>query len=180
MIIYIHGFASSGEGTKAKAFREYYAPKKEGFIAPSLSYIPELAIKTLEELILSYDEEVKLIGSSLGGYFAMYLADKYKLKAILINPSIYPYKTLVASMGEMTHYHDGSHFSWLPQHFLMLKEYEVDTLHDNVMLLLQKGDETLDYQEAVAKLPNAKTIVEEGGNHGFEGIERYFHEIDEF
>jgi len=180
MIIYIHGFASSGKGTKAKAFREYYATKDEGFIAPSLSYIPELAISTLEELILSYDEEVKLIGSSLGGYFAIYLAHKYKLKVILINPSIYPYKTLVANMGEMTHYHDGSHFSWLPQHFEMLQKYEVDTLHDNVMLLLQKGDETLDYQEAVDKLPNATMVIEEGGNHGFEGIERYFDEIDVF
>ena len=180
MIIYIHGFASSGEGTKAQAFRKYYATKNESFIAPSLSYIPELAISTLEELILSYNEEVKLIGSSLGGYYAMYLADKYKLKAILINPSIYPYKTLVASMGEMTHYHDGSHFSWLPQHFNMLKKYEVNTLHDNVMLLVQKGDETLNYQEAVDKLPNVTIIIEEGGNHSFEGIERYFEKINEF
>ena len=180
MIIYIHGFASSGQGTKAQAFRKYYASKNESFIAPSLSYIPELAISTLEELILSYDEEVKLIGSSLGGYYAMYLADKYKLKAILINPSIYPYKTLVASQGEMTHYHDGSHFSWQAQHFNMLKNYEVSVLHDNVMLLLQKGDKTLNYQEALEKLPNTQMIIEEGGNHSFEGIERYFDKINEF
>ena len=51
MIIYIHGFGSSGEGHKAKQFREYF--KDDGFIAPSLSYIPDLAIKTLEELIES-------------------------------------------------------------------------------------------------------------------------------
>ena len=58
MIIYIHGFGGSGEGSKAKAFREYY--KKEGFIAPSLSYVPQLAIKTLEELIESYDGKVSV------------------------------------------------------------------------------------------------------------------------
>ena len=70
MIIYIHGFGGSGEGSKAKAFRNYFASIKEPFIAPSLSYVPELAIRTLEELIDAYPGEVSLIGSSLGGYYA--------------------------------------------------------------------------------------------------------------
>ena len=51
MIIYIHGFSSHGYGGKAKMFRSYFTDKKETFIAPSLSYIPDLAIQTLEELI---------------------------------------------------------------------------------------------------------------------------------
>ena len=45
MVIYVHGFGGSGEGSKAKAFREYFRSKGEGFISPSLSYVPELAIK---------------------------------------------------------------------------------------------------------------------------------------
>ena len=68
MIIYIHGFGGSGEGSKAQAFRKYFNTIGETFIAPSLSYVPELAIKNLEELINSYKGEVYLIGSSLGGY----------------------------------------------------------------------------------------------------------------
>ena len=51
MIIYIHGFGGSGEGSKAKLFREYFKSTEDGFIAPSLSYVPELAINTLEELM---------------------------------------------------------------------------------------------------------------------------------
>ncbi len=180
MIIYIHGFGSHGLGSKAIAFRNYFKGKGEAFIAPSLSYIPDLAIQTLEELIESYDD-VQLIGSSLGGYYTLYLAQKYGLKAVLINPSIYPYITLKKVLGEAPSFYDESHFAWMESHLEMLKKYETDLVpQKDVMLLLQKGDETLDYREAEAKLPHAKQIVEEGGSHSFDGIERYFDEVDEF
>ena len=180
MIIYIHGFGSHGLGSKAIAFRNYFKGKEEAFIAPSLSYIPDLAIQTLEELIESYDD-VQLIGSSLGGYYTLYLAQEYGLKAVLINPSIYPYITLKKVLGEAPSFYDESHFAWMESHLEMLKKYETDLVpQKDVMFLLQKGDETLDYREAEAKLPHAKQIVEEGGSHSFDGIERYFDEVDEF
>jgi predicted esterase YcpF (UPF0227 family) len=186
MIIYIHGFGSHGLGSKANAFRNYFKDKGEAFIAPSLSYIPDLAIQTLEELIESY-EDVKLIGSSLGGFYTLYLSQKYGLKAVLINPSIYPYITLEKVLGEAPSFYDESHFTWMQSHLDMLKKYETDSVvqkdivaQKDIMLLLQKGDETLDYREAEAKLPNAKQIVEEEGNHSFDGIERYFAEVDGF
>jgi len=138
MIIYIHGFGSSGEGMKAKLFREYFREKKLRFIAPSLSYIPELAIKTLEELIESYNEEIYLIGSSLGGFYSLYLSDKYKLKAVLINPSIYPYKTLPKVLGNAPSFFDESSFTWMQFHIDSLKEFEVTSPNNkNFMLLTQ-------------------------------------------
>ncbi len=180
MIIYIHGFGSHGLGSKANAFRTYFKSKREPFLAPSLSYIPDLAIQTLEELIMSY-ESVKLIGSSLGGFYALYLAKKYGLKAVLINPSIYPHITLKRVLGEAPSFYDESHFAWMELHLDMLQKYETDsTVQEDIMLLLQKGDETLDYKEALTKLPNAKQIVEEGGSHSFDGIERYFDEVADF
>lgn len=181
MIIYIHGFGSHGLGSKASAFRTYFKTKGEAFIAPSLSYVPDLAIQTLEELIESYGSDVKLIGSSLGGFYTLYLAQKYGLKAVLINPSIYPYISLKKVLGEAPSFYDESHFAWMESHLEMLKKYKTDTVvQEDVMLLLQKGDETLDYKEALAKLPNAKYIVEEGGSHSFDGIERYFVGVEEF
>ena len=182
MIIYIHGFGSSGEGIKAKLFREYFKEKGIRFIAPSLSYIPELAIKTLEELIESYDkEEVQLMGSSLGGFYSIYLANKYNLKAVLINPSIYPYKTLPKVLGNAPSFHDESSFTWMQFHIDSLKDYEVTSPQDkNFMLLTQKGDETLNFEEAVKKLPAAYRIIEEGGSHGFDGIERHFENVEMF
>ena len=181
MIIYIHGFGGSGEGSKAKAFREYFKEKSEGFIAPSLSYVPELAIKTLEELIESYDEEVSLIGSSLGGFYTTYLSQKYKIKAVLLNPSIFPYKTLENYMGDAPNFYDNSSFTCNENHIKMLENYiQKDIDNSKFMLLVQKGDELLNPQEALDKFKDATVIAEEGGNHGFEGIENHFDTIREF
>jgi predicted esterase YcpF (UPF0227 family) len=181
MIIYIHGFGGSGQGVKAKLFREYFKSTDEGFIAPSLAYVPELAITTLEELIESYNGDVKLIGSSLGGFYSMYLAKKYNLKAALINPAVTPEVTLQRTLGQTLNYYDGSFFEWKKSHLEMLKNYSVDISDQSrFMLLVQKDDEVLDYKDAVSKLPDAKIVAEEGGSHSFDGIERYFDNIRVF
>lgn len=183
MIIYIHGFGSSGEASKAKALRYYCHQKGLRFIAPSLPSIPDLAIKTLSELIESYqqNEEVYLIGSSLGGYYALYLSDKYDLKAALINPAVDASETLKRALGNAIHYYDNSTYEWNESHLDMLINYEIEEPNsENILLLLQKGDEVLDYEEAIDALPDVKTILEEGGNHSFEGIERYFETIITF
>lgn len=192
MVIYIHGFGGSGEGSKAKAFRKYFKSIGEDFIAPSLSYVPELAIKTLEELISSYHGEVYLIGSSLGGFYTTYLARKGAVrKAILINPSVFPTKTLQRAIGEAPNFFlkesaehkDESYYNWNDKHLNMLKKYEgldIDNYKGKFMVLLQKGDELLDYKEAELRYDGTKQIIEDGGNHGFEGIERHFETIEKF
>ena len=76
MVIYIHGFGGSGLGNKAQIFRQYCKENQIDFLAPSLSYVPQLAIQTLEEIIeyhLIKKEKVYLIGSSLGGFYSLYL-----------------------------------------------------------------------------------------------------------
>ena len=183
MIIYIHGFGGSGEGSKAKAFRDYFASIGEPYIAPSLSYVPELAIRTLEELIDAYPSEVSLIGSSLGGYYAAYLAQKRQVKRVaLINPSVYPLKTLTRALGEAPNFYDNSYFAWNKTHLEMLQKYgsDIDTYQHKFLVLLQKGDELLDYCEAVEKYDGCNMIIEEGGNHSFDGIERHFETIRKF
>jgi len=184
MIIYIHGFGSSGKGGKALELRAYFKSQNIPCIAPSLSYVPKLAIDTLEQLIESCEEEVTLIGSSLGGFYSIYLAEKYGLKAVLINPAVDSAKTLkrVLAFGDrQKNYYDNTYFDWTIEHVDMLLSYRVNEVKNgNYFLLLQKGDEVLDYKEALTKLSNAKTVVEEGGTHPFEGIERHFDGVREF
>ena len=183
MIIYIHGFGSSGEASKAKALRYFCHQQQIRFIAPSLPSIPDLAIKTLSELIESYQENepVSLIGSSLGGYYALYLSDKYNLKAALINPAVNAPETLHQALGHGVNYYDDSRYEWNESHLDMLVNYEIEEPEeDSILLLLQKGDEVLDYEEACDALPNAQTILEEGGSHSFDGIERHFETIIAF
>ena len=180
MVLFIHGFSSHGYGSKAKALREYFTEKGVPFLAPSLSYVPELAMQTLEEIIRVCDD-VKLIGSSLGGYYAVYLAEKYRLPVVLINPAVRSHETLSRMLGMAPNFYDESRFEWKESHLEMLKKYESEISDQSrVMLLVQKGDELLDYREAVEKFPDAKMIVEEGGSHGFDGVERYFDRIDMF
>lgn len=181
MIIYIHGFGSSGFGGKATILRDEF---KDEIILPSLSNIPTLAIDTLEQLIFllkKYNENIYLMGSSLGGFYSIYLANKYNLKAVLINPAIYPYKTL-SKVGTATNYYDLSTFECNENHLNSLKNFEVATIknQENFLVLLQKGDEVLDYKEALEKLPNAKSIVKEGGNHSFTNFEGCIEEIRNF
>jgi len=179
-IIYVHGFGSSAKGGKANEFREYFKGLNQPFIAPSLSYVPELAIQTLEELIESY-ENVALIGSSLGGYYSLYLSQKHNLKSALINPSTQPAKTLKKALGYAPNFYDASRFEWNESHLRSLEKFKTKiTNQDNLMLLVQKGDETLNYQEALKLLPNSTLIVEDGGSHGFEGIGGHFETIANF
>jgi len=186
MIIYIHGFASSGQGAKATLFREYFQDRGIDFIAPSLSNVPALALDTLEQLIESYiklGENVSLMGSSLGGFYSIYFSQKYKLKAVLINPSIFPYNTLSRVPSPMTNFYDGASFEWREEHYEAFREYEIadnEINQKNFMLLLQTGDESLDYRHAAQKFKDALLDIEEGGNHSYEGIERKFETVLNF
>ncbi|MCH9814129.1 MAG: esterase [Epsilonproteobacteria bacterium] len=181
MIIYIHGFNSSGFGAKAEVIRRHYQDK---ILAPSLSNIPLLAIDTLEQIItysLKYEKNITLIGSSLGGYYAIYLASKYGLKAVLINPSIYPYKTLAAYIGENQSFFDASNREWTQKHIDSLKMYEVLEIEPrNFLVLLQKGDETLDYTQAASKFSDAYLVIDEGGSHGYDDFEKKLPMIEAF
>ncbi len=180
MILNIHGFGSCGLSKKSLIIKESF----EDVLSPSLSYIPELAFDTLEQIIkyaLSKNETVHLIGSSIGGYISIYLSNKYNLKAVLINPAIYPYR-FDKFVGFATNYYDQSQFQCTKEHLNSLKKYEA--LHvkeqSKFMLLLQKGDELLDYKDALNKLPHAHTLLEEGGHHGFEDFSSKIEDIKKF
>ncbi len=186
MIIYIHGFGSHGFGSKAKVFREYFHSIEEDFIAPSLSYIPELAMQTLEELIKSYHGDVYLIGSSLGGFYSTYLSKLPEVKkVVLINPAIKPMQTLSRALGDAPNFYDDSSFSWKQEHLKMLKKYDYYLPHGSwelqkFLVFLQKGDELLDYKDAQKKYDGAEVIIEDGGSHSFDNIERHLDGIRRF
>ncbi len=187
MILYLHGFASSARGTKARLFCSLTC--NEPIYAPTLSTLPDLAIESLcgliEMLRQSSDPalcDVKLVGSSLGGYYARYLASRYGLRAVLINPAMRPYERLREALGQMMHYADQSRFEWNETHLRALRRYDLGTLQEGerLLVLLQKGDELLDYREAQSMLKGASIVIEEGGSHAFEGIERHLGTISDF
>jgi len=180
MILYIHGFGSSGLSGKATLFRDYFKKEGLGFLAPSLPYIPKLAISTLEEIIQKCHIKA-LIGSSLGGFYSIYLANKYNLKAVLINPSINPEITLKEAIPRALNYFDLSYFDWNESYLKYLKSLKtVPKNEKNFLILLKKGDEVLNYKEAIELMPNANFIIEDGGDHSFSDIDKHFTKIKDF
>jgi len=174
-IIYIHGFKSCGEGKKSKALKRFF----NNVISPDLPFSPKEAVNYLEKLI---DKNTLLIGSSLGGYYSIYLAEKHNLKAVLINPSLKPYKTLKNYVGVQYRYCDNKKFKWKKKYLKELKQLKASPKNAKYLLLLQTGDEILNYKHALKRFKNkkAKIIVEYGGNHRFEHIEDYLCMIKNF
>jgi len=183
MILYIHGFGSSGRGFKVTQMKQWFSEQE--LLSPSLSYIPELAIDTLRQLIeclQQKEETVQLIGSSLGGFYALYLAEYYNLRTVLINPALNPFILLQQAIGQTRHYYDDSSFLWTEEHVKMLRKYEVDQFSypKNVLLLVQQFDEVLNAQDALDKLPNANQIIDKDGDHGYGNIDKRQYEIINF
>ena len=183
MLLFIHGFGSSGRGDKARLLRDWCQTQGSSFMAPSLPNIPELALETLQEIIetLQQHESVALVGSSLGGFYATWLANHYDLPYVLVNPSVEPYITLERAIGQGINFHDSSSYEWNAQHTASLLRFKVaQPPTKRCLLLVQTGDELLDYRQAVTHYSAAKQMVEEGGDHGFAGFDKHLKTITDF
>ncbi|BCD62546.1 hypothetical protein NitYY0826_C1424 [Nitratiruptor sp. YY08-26] len=176
MLLYIHGFKSCGWGNKSKLLQEFFGDVE----APDLAISPKKAISQLEKVIAQKNIDL-LVGSSLGGYYATYLAQKYSIKAVLINPSTRPYHSLKPYVGLQKRFCDEMEFVWKQEYLRELLEFDTKNLQKHLFLvLLQTGDEVLDYTEAVKKYANQRRIVEYGGNHRFENLADYLCMIKNF
>jgi predicted esterase YcpF (UPF0227 family) len=180
VLIYIHGFSSSPASWKARTLQHAFKDLTPHLLdTPELPFSPQAAIELLQiriEHYLSYAEKktISLVASSLGGYYAIYLAQHYDLKAVLVNPAVRPFELLENYLGENHNYHTGESFGFEPHHIDELKRFDVPHIQqpERFLLLLQTGDVVLDYRQALAKFPQSPTILEQGGSHGFDGFER--------
>lgn len=184
-IIYIHGFLSSPLSWKARQVARWLAERRPDirYHCPHLTPYPrqtQLALEALVESLLP--EPVGLIGSSLGGYWATWLTEKYDLRTLLVNPAVRPWEFMPGYLEvDLKSYHTDDSYRLKASHLDEIKTCEVAIQnHNNYWLLAQTGDETLDYTQAVAKYGGCKQTIEQGGDHGFQGFERYLEEGIEF
>lgn len=170
MLLYLHGFNSSAQSGKARQLLAWAAARGLPAQCPDLPVRPAEAMALCEHLIAESATPVTLIGSSLGGFYATWLAERHGLKAVLINPCVACDEKLAREVGRtQTNWHDGSEYVFGPEHLAELQALKVAaiTRPERYWLLAEKGDEVLDYREAVAYFTGAKQTVLEGGDHGF-------------
>ncbi len=185
-LLYLHGFNSSPQSHKAQLITQYMTSRDsmDLLICPLIPTVPEEARLFLEQLVEKTLEnhQLSFAGSSLGGYYATYLAEKYSGSAVLINPSVKPYETLRAHLGENKFYFDKGCWEFTESHIQQLEYMNIKNITEaeRYFVLLQTGDETLDYREAELKYKNSHCIIEQGGEHGFSGLERYIPQIMQF
>lgn len=186
LFIYLHGFLSSPSSRKAgltAAYLQDHHPEIELQIPP-LSENPELALAAAEAALrpaADAGRRVGLIGSSMGGFYATVLAERYRLRAVLINPSVLPHRRVSALFGEHVNPYSGRRFILHQGHADALRDMAPPAISPSrYWLLVQSGDEVLDYREAVAYYAGSRQTVEEGGDHLFQGLERHLPEVVKF
>jgi predicted esterase YcpF (UPF0227 family) len=184
LLIYLHGFMSSPNSVKAKE-TEFYLAKRSmvvEYLVPALSDCPEQAYRQLGELMqANQNRTVGLIGSSMGGFFASALVARFTCRAVLINPAVAPQNLMQKYIGEQTNPYTNNHFTLTVNDMEFLQELEVECPQpDKIMLLVQTGDETLDYKAAVAKYAGSPQVVEEGGDHRFQDFDKHLPDIMKF
>lgn len=185
-VLYLHGFNSSPQSMKAQLTKNYFSENFPdiNFYSPQLASSPDGVIEQLSGLIAQKNSEENVwyfIGSSLGGYFSTYLAEKYQGKAVLINPAIKPFDLLADYIGDQTNPYTKEVYR-IEKHFIdSLKSLEQKIISkNNYLVMVQTGDEVLDYQQAVEKYCDCQLVVQKGGDHSFVDYSRMLPKIAMF
>lgn len=167
-ILYLHGFASGPQSFKARALHAHLQRLGHGerFVCPQLPAAPAAAVALADSLIRP---GATLVGSSLGGYYATWLAERHDLKAVLVNPAVVAHLALGEFVGPQKNLYTGETFDFTMAHVDELRALEVPApgRPERFWLLAEAGDEVLDYRQAMARYAGARQTVLPGGNHSF-------------
>ncbi|MCM5570684.1 esterase [Burkholderiaceae bacterium FT117] len=168
-LIYLHGFRSSPASFKARILEERMLALGRGsdFVCPQLPASPAEAVALVADGLRPLPQDT-LVGSSLGGFYAAWLAERRGCRAVLLNPAAHPARDLRAYVGPQRMYHSDEAFVFEPRYLGELEALEVGaiTYPERYLLVAAKGDELLDWREMVASYPAGRQIVLEGGDHG--------------
>lgn len=187
VLIYLHGFNSSPQSAKAQQMRDFLSSNYPNIelVMPQIALTPDGAWQQLDRLVAHYrsgqysSHQMGFVGSSLGGFFSTILANKYGGKAVLVNPAVRPH--LIGDIIKGKHLHPELNIRYEVGDLELRQLASLDWISvkqvENFWLLLQQGDETLDYRLAVTAYDGAKMTIEPAGNHGFVGFSRFLNPI---
>ena len=168
VIVYLHGFNSSPQSHKVGQMRDWLAAHRPEirFVAPMIAFNAARVAGILRDLMAEYPEAA-LVGSSLGGFYATWAAQTFGRKAVLINPAVRPHTRFHTYLGEQQNLYTGEKYILTTEMVAELNPLALENLPEpsRLWVLLQTGDETLDYRDARNYYAACPQLVEEGGDH---------------
>jgi hypothetical protein len=182
MILYLHGFRSSPRSFKARVVQQALADagRAQELICPQLPASPKAAIELALLLAERHaPDNLSIIGSSLGGFYATWLAERLGCRAVLLNPSVDPTRNLEHHVGVTTAWHSSEPFEFRSDYIGELADLRVAqiTRPQRYFLLAATGDEVLDYRDMVAHYPGARQHLIRGSDHAISEFPQYVEEV---
>lgn len=173
MIIYLHGFGSSGSSSKVDALREKFGA--ENVFAPDLPFDPIEVIALVNKLVYdNYEKYSKIVfvGTSLGGFYANYFAMCIDAPAILVNPSCKPSESLRNKLGSNKNYATNKEFMVELAHLDVLASMREKAARNHngnlINLFVAKDDEVIPYEIPLEYFKyTAMTRIVDTGGHRF-------------
>jgi predicted esterase YcpF (UPF0227 family) len=185
-VLYLHGFRSSPQSTKARQVAAIMGSQFPHITwwCPQLPPSPKAAAALIAEGTADWPaHRMAIIGSSLGGFYATWLAAQRGCKAALLNPAIDPARDLAKYIGEQRAWHaPAERFYFAPEFVDELRTLEVGPLPhpERVWALIAKGDEVLDWREMTARYPGSQQVILEGSDHAISNFDQYLPQLLEF
>ena len=169
-LLYLHGFRSSPQSSKARQFGDWVRAHRPDirWWCPQLPPSPRDAMALLEAGCADWPTARSgVIGSSLGGFYATVLAQRWGVRAVLLNPAINPARDLAQHIGETTAWHSDEQFFFRPEFIGELHDLTPAAISDpsRYFAVIAKGDEVLDWQEMQAWYRDCTLRLLDGGDH---------------
>ena len=188
LLVYLHGFRSSPNSTKAVMTGEAVRALSNvqntyEWYCPQLLASPKESIEmVINHIDHCHFDRMVIIGSSLGGFYTNYLAEKYQCKGVALNPAVYAARELEPHVGMMTAYDSEEPFDFKAEYIDQLRALQVNAISnpERYFLIAAKGDELLDWKEMAAFYSGAKQLILEGSDHGIADYATHLPAVIEF
>lgn len=189
MILYLHGFLSSGNSFKGQWMKAEFAKLGVDVLTPTYPIAdPKQTASAIDAEIHQAGLGKKkaapwcIMGSSMGGFWGQYFAQKYRVPLVMINPALNPVKTLLPYLGTHANPATGEVFQLTQDYLKTLKHYACQPDASlKTLVLLDEGDEVIPYQPALTAFEQiAKVKVFSGGDHAFQHLAEAWDDIKRF
>ena len=184
-LLYLHGFRSSPKSTKARKMADLIARDYPDVTwwCPQLPPSPATAMRQITQGIANWPASMAVVGSSLGGFYATWVAEQRRCKAVLLNPAVDPARDLASHIGEQTAWHNPNETFFFQAEFVdELRALNAGPIPTpaNYLAVIAKGDEVLDWREMADRYAGANIRLLEGGDHALSDFDAHLPAILNF